>query len=194
MKNLQHRISAFVIMGACWILTGVFTIGVFGAAPLMAEGLLDDPDYTITGYSFDSDAVSESNGGLLFETSRFKPLMITNTTSDIFGEEPFISSLDASSSPLVPRGFAIAAEYLPTPSLAFHGAIGVTRGAWDNAVSSELQSSWEANIGVVYNFFNSLSYEVHFGYMDTGDLFQQVNTYSDVDSIIMVSNQLTLSF
>jgi hypothetical protein len=194
MRNLPHRISAAVSTGACWLLAGVFSIGLFGADPLMAEGLLDDADYTITGYTFDSDAVSESESGLLFETSRFKPLMITNVTSDIFGEDPFNSSLDASSSPLVPRGFAIAAEYLPTPSLAFHGAIGVTRGAWDDAASRDLQSSWEANIGVVYNFFNSLSYEVHFGYMDTGDLFQQVNTYSDVDSIIMVSNQLTLSF
>lgn len=194
MKILQYRIPAFFSMGVCWILTGILAIGVLSAVPLMAEGLLDEPDYTITGYSFDSDAVSESDSGLLFETSRFKPLMITNVTSDIFGENPFSSSLDAASSPMVPHGFAIAAEYLPTPSLAFHGAIGVTRGAWDDAASSDLQSSWEANIGVVYNFFNSLSYEVHFGYMDTGDLFQQVDTYSEIDSIIMVSNQLTLSF
>jgi hypothetical protein len=194
MKILKYCISAFISMGVCRVLTGVLAIGLFGAVPLMAEGLLDEPDYTITGYSFDSDAVSESDSGLLFETSRFKPLMITNVTSDIFGEDPFSSSLDASSSPMVPHGFAIAAEYLPTPSLAFHGAIGVTRGAWDDAASSELQSSWEANIGVVYNFFNSLSYEVHFGYMDTGDLFQKVDAYSEVDSIIMVSNQLTLSF
>jgi hypothetical protein len=66
--------------------------------------------------------------------------------------------------------------------------------AWDSESADNLQSSWEANIGVVYNFFNSLAYEVHFGYMDTGDIFQEVDTYSEIDSIIMISNQLTLRF
>ena len=41
---------------------------------------------------------------------------------------------------------------------------------------------------------SALAYEVHFGYMDTGDLFQEVDTYSEVESILMISNQLTLSF
>jgi len=120
--------------------------------------------------------------------------MITSSATDLFGEDPFASSFTSQVTGIAPHGFAIAAEYLPTPNLAFHGAIGVTSVAWDSGATEDLQSSWEANIGVVYNFFNSLAYEVHFGYMDTGDIFQKVDTYSEVDSIIMVSNQLTLSF
>ena len=120
--------------------------------------------------------------------------MITSSTSDLFGEDPFGSSFSSQATGAAPHGWAIAAEYLPTPNLAFHGAIGVTSVAWDSESRDSLQSSWEANIGVVYNFFNSLSYEVHFGYMDTGDLFQEVDTYSEIDSILMISNQLTLSF
>lgn len=161
--------------------------------PAQAEGL-DLSDYRITGYTFDSDAVSESESGLLFETSRFKPLMITSSTTDLFGEDPFGSAFSSQTTGAAPHGWAIAAEYLPTPNLAFHGAIGVTSVAWDSESRDSLQSSWEANIGVVYNFFNSLSYEVHFGYMDTGDLFQEVDTYSEIESILMISNQLTLSF
>jgi hypothetical protein len=164
-----------------------------GIASVQAEGL-EESEYRINGYTFDYDAVSESESGLLFETSRFKPLMITSSTTDIFGEDPFGSSFSAQVTGTAPHGFAIAAEYLPTPTLAFHGAIGVTSVAWDSQPANDLQSSWEANIGVVYNFYNSLAYEVHFGYMDTGDLFQQVDTYSGVESIIMISNQLTLSF
>ncbi|MGI9537071.1 MAG: hypothetical protein ACR2PB_08365 [Desulfocapsaceae bacterium] len=164
-----------------------------GVVSLQAEGL-DISEYKVSGYTFDSDAVSESESGLLFETSRFKPLMITSSTTDIFGENPFGSSFSSQVTGTAPHGFAIAAEYLPTPNLAFHGAIGVTSAAWDSESESELQSSWEANIGVVYGFFNSLAYEVHFGYMDTGDLFQEVDTYSEVESILMISNQLTLSF
>ena len=166
---------------------------IAGASAAQAQGL-DNSEYKITGYTFDSDAVSESESGLLFETSRFKPLMITSSTADVFGEDPFGTSFSAQATGTAPHGWAVAAEYLPTPNLAFHGAIGVTSVAWDAQSEGELQSSWEANIGVVYNFFNSLSYEVHFGYMDTGDLFQEVDTYSEVESILMISNQLTLSF
>lgn len=171
----------------------VLVLSVGGVYPVQAEDL-DESEYRITGYTFDADAVSVSESGLLFQTSRFKPLMITSATSDVFGEDPFGTSFSSQTTGTAPHGWAIAAEYLPTPNLAFHGVIGVTSVAWDSDSANELQSSWEANIGVVYNFYNSLAYEVHFGYMDTGDLFQQVNTYSEIDSIIMVSNQLTLSF
>jgi len=176
---------AIISLATLFFLSGVISV--------QAEGV-DKSEYKITGYTFDKDAVSESDSGLLFETSRFKPLMITNSTSDVFGEDPFASSFTSQVTGTAPHGWAVAAEYLPTPNLAFHGAIGVTSAAWDANSESELQSSWEANIGVVYNFFNSLAYEVHFGYMDTGDLFQQVDTYSEVESILMISNQLTLSF
>ncbi len=183
MTHFRH-ISPILALLVFLLLTGIAA---------RADGL-DSSEYRISGYTFDSDAVSESASGLLFETSRFKPLMITSSTSDVFGEDPFGTSFSSQVTGSAPHGFAIAAEYLPTPSLAFHGAIGVTSVAWDGTPTEDLESSWEANIGVVYNFFNSLAYEVHFGYMDTGDLFQQVDTYSGVESIIMISNQLTLSF
>jgi hypothetical protein len=183
------KTSKYILPTLCLVLL----LSVGGVYPVQAEDL-EESEYRITGYTFDADAVSVSESGLLFETSRFKPLMITSATSDVFGEDPFGTSFSSQTTGTAPHGWAIAAEYLPTPNLAFHGVIGVTSVAWDSASANELQSSWEANIGVVYNFYNSLSYKVHFGYMDTGDLFQQVNTYSEIDSIIMVSNQLTLSF
>lgn len=188
MKSSKSIISLIVAV----FVPAVLLVGTANQA--VADGLGGEPQYKITGYSFDYDAVSESEGGLKLETSLFKPLMITSSTSDIFGIDPFTSSLTSSTGKSAPHGFAIAAEYLATPDLAFHGAIGVTSGNWDMDTSLQSESSWEANLGVVYRMFNSLSYEVHFGYMDTGDLFQQVDNYSDVESIIMISNQLTLSF
>lgn len=184
------------INGYVHFLFGALLVFCFlaGTSIVAAEELDTDPEVTITGYSFDYDAVSESENGLKLETSLFKPLMITGSTSDIFGLDPFTTGLSSPTSKAAPHGFAVAAEYLATPNLAFLGAIGVTKGNWDADASLETESSWEANLGVVYNFFNSLSYEVHFGYMDTGDLFEEVNTYSDIEAIIMISNQLTLSF
>jgi hypothetical protein len=150
--------------------------------------------YQINGYTFDYDAVTETEGGLKLEFSRFKPLMITNSASDILTGEPFLSELSNQTKKSAPHGFAVAAEFLATPSLAFHGAIGVTKGNWDASASPDTESSWEANIGVVYNFFDTLAYEVHFGYLDTGDVFEQKSSYSEIDAIIMISNQLTMSF
>ena len=188
MKKTALNIHFLVIVAAAVMLL------LAPVASGVAAELGESGDYQITGFSFGTDAVSESDEGLRFEPSRFQPLMITNTASDILVGDPFISELSSGPGSSIPRGFAVAAEYLATPSLAFHGAIGVTKGNWDTTAELESESSWEANIGVVYNFFNSLAYEIHFGYMDTGDVFKDSNTYSDVDSIIMISNQLTMSF
>jgi len=185
LKSQRSRLSAALV---------AMLITVFWGSVSLAADLGTAGDYRITGFSFDSDAVSESETGLRFESSRFKPLMITSSASDVLVGDPFIDDLSPRLDKSAPQGFAVAAEYLATPSLAFHGAIGVTKGTWDADVSLEGDSSWEANIGVVYSFFNSLAYEIHFGYMDAGDVFKQSDTYSDIDSIIMISNQLTMSF
>jgi hypothetical protein len=186
------------------MMTRTSTIAAFGsllilllavAEPAFAEERFGGSSrYQINGYTFDYDAVSETEGGLKLEFSRFKPLMITDSASDILSGDPFLSELSSKTRKSAPHGFAVAAEFLATPSLAFHGAIGVTKGNWDAEASLDPESSWEANIGVVYNFFNTLAYEVHFGYLDTGDVFEQNSAYSEVDSIIMISNQLTMSF
>lgn len=186
MKKYKVYLPVFVAVS--------FLLGAFVATPAaMAEEFGEDSSYRITGFSFDTDAFFESESGLQIESSRFKPLMITNTASDILGGDP-LGNTSPQTSKSAPHGFAVAAEYLATPSLAFHGAIGVTKGYWDTDTSLESESSWEANIGIVYNFFNSMAYGVHFGYMDVGDVFRETNAYSDVDSIIMISNQLTMSF
>ncbi|NNK94230.1 MAG: hypothetical protein HKP41_07760 [Desulfobacterales bacterium] len=178
---------------AAFVLLLLFALAVAG--PAVAEERFGGTSrYQINGYTFDYDAVTETEGGLQLELSRFKPLMITNSASDILTDDPFLSELLSQTGKSAPHGFAVAAEFLATPSLAFHGAIGVTKGNWDANASLDTESSWEANIGVVYNFFDTLAYEVHFGYLDTGDVFEQKSSYSDVDAIIMISNQLTMSF
>ena len=188
MVRLQSKTYRLLIA----VLVCLFVLA--NGSSLLAADLGKTGDYQISGFSFDTDAVTESETGLHFESSRFKPLMITNSASDVLVGDPFVSDLSPQTSKSAPHGFAVAAEYLATPSLAFHGAIGVTKGNWDAAAALDSESSWEANIGVVYSFFNSLAYEVHFGYMDAGDIFKQSDSYSEIDSIIMISNQLTMSF
>lgn len=140
-------------------------------------------------------------GALLdFQDSRdinlqnFEPLMIASTKADILNDQvasgdPMKTSADLGAT----RGFAIAAEYTPHPQFSVQGAFGMASNSWDPSVA-EHESSWEANLGLVYKLLNNLNYEVHFGYMETGDLFKERSTYSDVESIIMVSNKLSMSF
>jgi hypothetical protein len=125
---------------------------------------------------------------------KYKPLLITSTKADILGADRFRDvNLTSTDDKNAVQGFAIAAEYSPLSKIAVQGVVGVTKNTWDPN-TAEHQSSWEANLGVIYKMFGNLRYEMHFGYMDTGDLFKERNSYTDVESIIMISNQLTMSF
>lgn len=54
--------------------------------------------------------------------------------------------------------------------------------------------SWEINLGVAYQFFDNFAYEIHFGYMDTGDLYKDSAKFMDLEEITIVTNKLTMSF
>ncbi len=127
-------------------------------------------------------------------SAKYRPLLITSTKVDILGADRFRDiNFNISEDKSGVSGFAIAAEYSPLSKIAVQGVVGVTKNNWDPN-TAEHQSSWEANLGVIYKMFGNLRYEMHFGYMDTGDVFKERNTYTDVESIIMISNQLTMSF
>lgn len=124
-------------------------------------------------------------------------LMITGNNSDLLTHEvqQFIS--DDTLLDIAPgsQGIAISASFDATEKIGLTGAFGMTRNLNSPDKSDrQAKASWEANIGIIYHIINNLSYELHFGYMDTGDLFTEQSSYNDVESIIMVNNKLTLSF
>ncbi len=146
--------------------------------------------YRIISYSFNSNSIDQPNGG-----STSGPLLITGATSDVFTQtfdnETILDTDDPQS---IANIFGVSADYMATPDLAFYGAFGITKNTDSSALDSDYSASWEANVGAIYRLFNNIKYEVHFGYMDTGDLFKESNAYTDVESIIMISNKLTMSF
>lgn len=124
----------------------------------------------------------------------FEPLLITSTKADILNHQSLTEpSLRTTPDLGTSTGFAISAEYKPTDSFSLQGTFGMAKNNWDPSLD-EHESSWEANLGLVYKLLDNLNYEVHFGYMETGDVFKERSTYSDVESIIMVSNKLSMSF
>jgi len=153
--------------------------------------------YRVTSYNLGAilDFHKKSS---FFDSSNFNPLIITSTKSDILNNElhPSVSWVEAEPHTASSKGLAFSAQFEATDKLSLLGAFGITRNLWtpDSNIGYENESSWEANLGIIYKLVNNFSYELHLGYMDTGDLFSDQSSYSDVENIIMVSNRLTMSF
>ena len=166
------------------------TLLFMGTGHVMAAELDDHSKYRIVSYSFNGDTDSSTA-----DSFHFGPLLITGATSDVLDYGLYgYSDFGISNPTAVTDTIALSANISATPDLYLHGSIGMTANRWDASKDHNYKSSWEANLGVIYKLFNNIRYELHFGYMDTGDLFKESSSYSDVESIIMISNKLTMSF
>lgn len=163
---------------------------------LYGEDLSTHHAYKVTSYNLGAFQDLQANGAS--NRSRdFKPLLITNTAADILNSEHqrTISQGDTGLRTSSINSVALSAQFDATNSISLQGTLGLTRNLWTPEFSDGGNgSSWEANLGIIYKLLNNFSYELHLGYMDTGDLFTDRSSYSDVENIIMISNQLTLSF
>lgn len=152
--------------------------------------------YRVTSYSLGA-LVDSADDTTPSSISNFKPLLITSTATDILESEleGTVTWIVPFSNPSNTKGVALSAQIDATDKISLQGAFGVTRNLMTAGTADyDNQSSWEANLGIIYKLLGNLSYELHFGYMDTGDLFNDRSSYTDVESIIMISNQLSLSF
>jgi hypothetical protein len=169
-----------------------------GGTSSYAQDLYDHELYKVVTYSFNDN--TDSNGAVIpKKVDHFEPLMITRTKANLMSSQMpaddqngFTTGRDLVQGMV--QGFAISADYNATPRLAFRGVIGVTKNTNDTSLRLGFDSSWEANVGVVYKLFNNFSYEVHLGFMDTGDVFKSSSAFHDVENIVMINNQLTMSF
>jgi len=180
-----------------------FALSVLAISLLLCQNSLAYADgetilsaYKVTSYNLGTVSDNHDGGTSRYLTD-FKPLMITSTASDVLNSEHIgrVSLSEAITPTSNVSGVALFATFDTSQKISLQGVFGVTR----NPSTSDLrkyvnESSWEANLGVIYKLLNNLSYELHFGYMDTGTLFHDRSSYTNVESIIMISNQLTMSF
>lgn len=154
-----------------------------------AADLEDHMEYTIVSYTLDGELVTglqeAAEGNLLITGSKSDILTDSMKNQEDFGIGDFQPATDV---------LSLSAGFIATPDLALQGTVGVARNTEKFVLDPENTSSWEANVGVIYKLFNNINYEVHFGYMETGDLFKEKDSYSDVENIIMISNKLSMSF
>jgi hypothetical protein len=175
------------------LLIGLALVDTSKAADYHAHSI-----YHITSYNLGAIFDTADSGNQRVSRD-YQPLMITSIAADVLNlnsEQPTnVAWLGANPYSANTRGFALSATIDATNSISVQGAFGMTRNLWaPDSLNYENESSWEANLGIIYNFLDNLAYELHFGYMDAGDLFLDRNSYTGVESIIMVSNKITMSF
>lgn len=171
-------------------------LAIFSSSFSLAEDIKTHGVYKVTSYNLGA-ILDQRDSASKRLSANFSPLLITSSTADILNSEHegTVSWVETDSHTANTRGVAVAAQFNATQNFAVLGAFGLARNLWaPDSINYEKESSWEANLGVMYKLLNNLSYEIHFAYMDTGDLFTERSSYSDVESIIMVSNRLTMSF
>jgi hypothetical protein len=94
------------------------------------------------------------------------------------------------------QGYWIYADYTVNPQLALHGALGV---AYADKINSALyqddEFGKEFDLGLKYQIMSNLAYELHFGYLWTGDFFKGASTDNyTTDDVYQIDHSLTLSF
>ncbi len=173
-----------------------FNLLILSSGQVMANGLESHSLYKVTSYNLGA-ILGTDDFQTVDQPNNFTPLLITGVTSDILNSEheATVSWVETDSHTANSRGIAISAQYNATNKIALQGAFGLTRNLWTpDVIDYENESSWEANLGIIYKLLDNLSYEIHFGYMNTGDLFRERSSYSDVESIIMINNRISMSF
>lgn len=171
------------------LLIPTLLLGGILIADASAADLEGHMEYTIVSYTLDSELLTglqeAAQGNLLITGSSSDILTDSMKNREDFGIGDFKPATDV---------LSLSAGFIATPDLALQGTIGVARNTEKFIFDPENTSSWEANVGIIYKLFNNINYEVHFGYMETGDLFKEKDSYSDVENIIMISNKLSMSF
>lgn len=146
--------------------------------------------YRITSYHYSSDTIDTE-----FSSISLDPLLIAGSAADaLTGSIQDHTTTGAVSLTPGTDIMAVSTELFTTSDISLHGTFGIAKNRWKEASDAHYDSAWEANLGIIYKLFNNFQYEMHFGYMETGDFFHDSGTLTGNESIIMINNKLTMSF
>ena len=124
----------------------------------------------------------------------FEPLYIlTGRHTGMLNNDLFTGGTGALSTAGV-HAVVAAADYAVSNQLKLHGAIGWAQADEIQAVGMDDEYGWEYNVGAAYKLLDNLTYEAHFGYLDTGDFFNSSTTTNDAQNIYILTHSLTMTF
>jgi hypothetical protein len=147
--------------------------------------------YTLSNGSSDIYSEGSSSKSISFQSLYISPEAMNTVLNR---EDSFLNSSVSDINKGHYKGFVIRAAYAPTSSITFHSSFGLTDIMEDTKLDYTDRIGWEVDLGLAYKFLNHFAYEVHFGYMDTGELFRDSSSLNDVDNITIITNKLTMSF
>ena len=126
----------------------------------------------------------------------FEPLYILTRRHTGMLNDDIFSGHTATLSNSGIHAIVASVDYAVSKDLTLHGAIGWAK-ADEVPVASTLQDDdygWEYNVGAAYKLLDNLTYEAHFGYLDTGDYFNGNSTTDTTNNIYILTHSLTMTF
>lgn len=93
------------------------------------------------------------------------------------------------------HGLVAAADFQATEDLGLHGALGWAKAA-DEVQGVDSDYGWEVDLGASYKLLDNLTYNLHFGYLASGDFFKLGSTAPGLDTndITLLYNNLSMTF
>jgi hypothetical protein len=87
-----------------------------------------------------------------------------------------------------------SADFQATPKLSLHGAVGWAKAA-NELPGFDSDYGYEFDAGASYKLLENLTYNLHFGYLVTGDFFQMgLDDLVDTNDITVLYNNLSMTF
>ena len=129
----------------------------------------------------------------------FMPLYIATgpysniLTSQTGGYGTAMTGLDTGMVNTGAQVYLISGDYVVNPELAVHGALGA---AYADKTTSGVDDEFgqELDLGLKYQIMSNLAYELHMGYLWTGDFFKVGSASVRTDDVYQIDHSLTLSF
>lgn len=143
-------------------------------------------------YAEGDDDNSNDNEAYGTTGTEFTPLYILTgrTTGMLNGDQ---ATANASMTDDGVNAFVLAADYAASDRLSLHAAIAYAEADEATATYDD-EYGWEYNIGAAYKLLDNLTYEAHFGYLDTGDYFNAGSTTDTTQNVYVLTHHLTMTF
>ncbi len=143
------------------------------------------------GSDKDLDAYSVAKG----TGNDFEPLYIlTGTQTGLLNNDSgSINAFGTAARSAGVHGFVAATDFQASEKLGFHGALGYAKSA-DERAGFDSDYGWEFNAGASYKLLDNLTYNLHFGWLATGDFFKMGDPMAETNDITLLYNNLNMSF
>ncbi|HIJ79766.1 MAG: hypothetical protein OEY01_13610 [Desulfobulbaceae bacterium] len=123
----------------------------------------------------------------------FNPLLIlTGDDTGLLNGDTFAADAD-----MVDDGvhmIGLFANYKASDKLTLNAAIAYAMADEEKIANQDDDYGVEYNVGAAYKLLDNLTYEVHLGYLDTGDYFQEGVSGQALHNVTLLTNSLTMTF